>query len=616
MSNRKLIAILLIVAAVFTMASGTILIFSSINSVDDLVLNNMQIVLPTNATEIEKTAADELNTYIGKITGTELSIVAEGQSEITAGIYIGNTQFASANGVTYPEAEFNEGWAIKAVNGNLVLCGGESRGVLYSVYHLLEDGLGVHWWNYWEEYVPTMTEARIAGDYNASGKPTFVWRDIHGGKTSVGEENVACVRNRLNGETANAPAAYGGEEGYGLPAYVHTFNRYFTEEDFGSNPEWFALVGGKRISTGQLCLTNQELVEEMTNRVLQSIETSYANADAMGIKRPLYYNISPNDFADHCTCTDCLQSRTAKGESGYLLTFVNQVAAKVGQVHPEVFIDTLAYAGYIDVPLDDTKPADNVLVRLCISGRDCIHGLSHQNNAESLKQVEEWVALTKEGQLYIWDYCVFYGNSGVVPTVLDYAENFQLLYERGADGYFAEQENPIMSDFWDMKFWMNAKLMEDPYQDENALIDTFLNGYYGAGAPYIRQYLELTSAAVGKTSIHQIFGEETDKPLWLTASDVVTANNLFEQAMAAAAGDETALKHIRHARNALDRVIVNNHSMYETLAKADGVAFNLDRKVVCQRVIDVLKEQIQWRGNYDYDAETYLAYYEELLTAM
>ena len=96
------------------------------------------------------------------------------------------------------------------------------------------------------------------------------------------------ARSRLNGSHTNIPAAYGGEEAYGLPAHVHTFNRLFPERydksnawlsyisdggDFYTNPEWYSLdENGNRIPDGQLCLTNQGLQAEYAKRMIKPIE--------------------------------------------------------------------------------------------------------------------------------------------------------------------------------------------------------------------------------------------------------------------------------------------------------------------------------------------------------
>lgn len=615
MNNKKIFTVLIIVAAVFLIAAGTLLAVILLQP-EDLVINSMQIVLPAEPTVFEQTAADELATYIQKITSVRLSVVKEGTVEVPAGIYIGNTQFAAANKVKYPEAQYNEGWAIKAVKGNLVLTGGDGRGVLYSVYHLLEDEFGVRWWTYWEEDVPDVPVLTLAGNYKNSGKPAMAFRDIHGGKTSVSETNLFCVRNRLNGDTANAPAEYGGEEAFGAPAHVHTFNRYFSISDYNTNPEWFTYSNGGRIPNGQLCLTNQGLIEEMSKRVMKSIETSYAQADAQGINRPRYFDVSPNDQEDHCGCAECIAARQQKGHSGVLLSFVNAVAANVAENYPEVFIETLAYQKYIEAPIDDTKPADNVVIRLCLSDRDVLHSLNHENNQSTVQQIKDWVAITKDGQLYVWDYCVFYMNPGVAPSQMNYSENFKLMHELGVDGYFGEMENPIMVDFWEMKFWMAAKLAENPNLDENKLVDDFLNGYYGAAGPYLRQYLELVHSKSEPYTPHWGYQAETMSPRWIPVDIMVQAQSLMDQAMAAVADDDTLLRRVRHSRNALDRVFIERHEYYAEEAAKKGVVIPFTALEVCQRIVDVMEEQNQWRGEYDYDILSYLDLYKRKLKVL
>ncbi len=615
MNVKKVLAIVMIVAAVLMMAAGTVLMLPYLQA-DDLVINNMQIVLPAEPTTYEQTAAEELVTYIQKITDVRLTVVYEGIANVGSGIYVGNTQFAAKHNVKYPEATFNEGWAIKAVKGNLVLCGGDGRGVLYAVYHLLEDEFGVRWWTYWEEDVPTKDVLTLAGNYKKSGKPAMAYRDVHGGKTSVSVENLFCVRNRLNGDTANAPAAYGGEEAFGAPAHVHTFNRYFDINDYNAHPEWFAYVGSGRISNGQLCLTNQELIEEMSNRVLASIEKSYAEADAAGTNRPRYFDVSPNDQEEHCSCQDCLALRQKSGPSGALLSFVNAVAAKVGEVYPEVFIETLAYMSYIEAPTDDTKPADNVVIRLCLSDRDVLHSLEHENNQSTVNQIKDWVKITKDGQLYVWDYCVFYMNPGVSPTMMNYSENFEIMAELGVDGYFGEMENPIMVDFWEMKVWLTAKLAEDPTLEEDALIDEFLNGYYGAAGPYLRQYLELVHSKSDAYTPHWTYMSETMSPKWINMETMLQAQELMDLATAAVNGDETLLRRVRHARNALDRVFVERHEYFMEEAEENGLVVSFTALEVCQRIVDVMEEQNSWRGEYDYDVLSYLDSYKRKLNVL
>ena len=107
-----------------------------------LALEDMPIVLPANVTDVEKTAAKELQHYLKEMTGTNSSILTEG-IQVESAIYLGATKFAKENNVTFTDKNHQgEGWAIKAIGNNLVLTGGDIRGSLYAVYHLLEDVFG------------------------------------------------------------------------------------------------------------------------------------------------------------------------------------------------------------------------------------------------------------------------------------------------------------------------------------------------------------------------------------------------------------------------------------------------------------------------------------------
>jgi hypothetical protein len=47
----------------------------------------------------------------------------------------------------------------------------------------------------------------------------------------------------------------------------------------------------------------------------------------------------------------------------------------------------------------------------------------------------------------------------------------------------------------ELRAWVLAQLLYNPYQDDRVLIKEFLEGYYGAAADKIRQYMDLMYAA-------------------------------------------------------------------------------------------------------------------------
>ena len=558
---------------------------------DGLDLTQMQIVTPASVVPVVRSAATELQTYVQKITGTKIPIVAEG-SNSGAGIYIGKTNYAAEKGITYPTEgdEKGEAWAIQAVDGNLVLCGGSTRGVLYAVYHLLEDVLGVRWWNIWEEYVPT-GRAIVPADYADSGVPAMEYREIYVGKYKLTDYRFY-VRNRLNGNvySETVPASYGGEESYGV-AHVHTFGRYMTSSDLTAHPEWFSLVGSSR-TTDQLCLTNAEMKAAFASRLVEKVAE---DPDAI-------YAVSANDNENFCQCSSCVSAINTYGYSGYILNFVNEMAQAVTDAgYTDTPVEMLVYWTYLDAPKGGVTPKSNVMIRFADKYTDLLHSVNHSNNAQSMETLKAWVNICSN-DIYYWQYVVNYKNNGVFPTMFHYGEDITTLQEIGVNGWFAEQEQCINTDFWEMKQWLMAKLMEEPVTGEEyaALMDDFLYGYYGAEAgKHVRDYLYYMHEKAEASSVNKYFGDEIVGVEWLGVRDIIKGNDYFEKAFAAAGSDETLLRRLRVARTGLDRAIVENYARWTSEASSAGLTLPFTQREVGERLYAAMTEQIALRGEYD-----------------
>ena len=75
-----------------------------------------------------------------------------------------------------------------------------------------------------------------------------------------------------------------------------------------------------------------------------------------------------------------------------------------------------------------------------------------------------------------------------VPEVIGFCGELGLF-----DADLLSQGVPSEYNFYEhnLHMWVSCKLMWDPDQDFDALMNDFLQGYYGQGAPYIRQYIDL-----------------------------------------------------------------------------------------------------------------------------
>ncbi len=574
------------------------------DTADGLLLETMQIVLPASPTAVERTAANELQSYIGKMTGKAIGVVTEGDTS-KACIYIGATQYAKDKGVTYPtEGDANgEAWAIQAVDGNVVLCGAPERGVLYAVYHLLEDVLGVRWWNLWEEEVPAGS-AVVPADYADSGVPVMEYREIFVGSPKT-EDFPFFVRNRMNGHHTSIPTSHGGSEVYGNPAHVHTFNRYFKKDDFAAHPEWFSMnENGERVPDRQLCLSNGALKSEFAKRLIANVAKN-----PEGI-----FAVCPNDNKYLCDCGDCKTAIEAYGSSGYVLNFVNEMAKAVAAAgYPDTAIEMLVYWVYVDVPQGGVTPEPNVTIRFADNYTDLLHSVNHANNAESMKRLQAWADMSSS-DLYYWQYVVNYYNNGIVPSMFHYGDDFTTLQAMGVNGWFAEQENCINTDFWDMKLWLVTKLMEKPVTGEEytALMDQFLYGYYGEEAgKHIRDYLYYMHEKAEATDESQTFAANLILANWLTVEDILAGNEYFEKAFAAAGDDALLQRRLRAARSGFDRVAYENYEKWQEQAEKAQLTLPFTKRELGERIYYTISEQVAMRGSYESESAELTARYDQ-----
>jgi len=512
----------------------------------------MTIVLAKDAIAAEVTAAEELATYLAKITGGTFAVVDETAARSGPCLYVGPTEFARKHGLDCA-AWGPERWALRSEGPDVMLVGGRPRGTLYAVYHFLEDELGVHWWNAYEEHVPKRPTLKV-DSLDREGEPRFRYRDIYllyardGGRFGV--------RNRLNGQGCGAiDAALGGGVYYGPPNGVHTFYFYIPpKEFFDTHPEWFSLVDGKRTADrAQLCLTNPGLRAAVVEKLKGYIEQARADAERAKRMPPLDFDISQNDWGGMCQCDDCQAIVRREGsESGPLVDFLNFVADAVCDAHPDIRINTLAYQMTEDPP-KSLRPRDNVLPRLCDTNANLLRPITHEANRKFAERLATWGQVAK--QLRIWDYAVTYTpHPGLpLPTVHTYAPDYRYFAEHNVEGVFTEHEHAILADMRDLKIWMMIKLLEDPYREDAALLAEFTDGFYGAAGPAIRRYLAELQAAAEAANANVNWFPAISQYTYLTCEFLARGQAVFDEAEAAVGSDAAILARVRHARLPVDR---------------------------------------------------------------
>ena len=103
------------------------------------------IVLPTEASKSERTAAKELQKYVKEISGATLKIT-EGRMSEGRNLYIGYKKEAPAFRSVKQYDDEDEGFTYRKAGHDLIIYGGRHMGTLYGVFSFLENELGVRWY--------------------------------------------------------------------------------------------------------------------------------------------------------------------------------------------------------------------------------------------------------------------------------------------------------------------------------------------------------------------------------------------------------------------------------------------------------------------------------------
>ncbi len=438
------------------------------------------IVVSDTASEAEITAANLLKDTFEEINGTQLDIITDSSDKAEKEIAIGKTDREYDDAVDYA-ALGDEGVCIKTEGDDIVITGGEKRGTLYCAYTFLEEYFGYRRFTPDLTVVPKAEKLLVPEEIDYFYVPPFMYRQTDWYPGSNSEYKVA---NRLNNGTM-ADAVGGGVE-YAGP-FCHTFSSLVPTSLIETEPELFALgvQNGER-TTDQLCLTNPKTLEIAKATVREWLA---ANPDAA------FVSVTQNDNSNYCVCENCAKIDTEEGShAGTMIRFVNAIADDIREDYPDVLVDTFAYTdGYTRQAPKITVPRDNVVIRLC--SIECKFSAPmdsgySEDNEEFLQDLKDWSAISDH--LFVWDYTTDYnsllspfGNFGAIQRNLQiFAENDVIgVFEEGASGTAANGE------FAELRSYMLARLMWNPYQDVDKLMYDFCEAYYGAGYQHIIDFI-------------------------------------------------------------------------------------------------------------------------------
>ena len=523
------------------------------------------VVIRRDASPSERYAAEELVRYVEKMTAVRLPVIDDAQPLPARAVILGMTRHTStlAAGAPATRELGDEGFRLLAVPPHLLVMGSYKRGVLYGVYELLETYGGVGWFASWHEVVPRRDVFAVPASLDDTQTPTFVFRNPSW--LDVRHHADFAVRCRMNGQSNGMEPRHGGCALRFVRhlGSAHTFNRLLPcAKWFQQHPEYFSEVNGaRRDGRTQLCLTNPDVLRLVVSNVLAHIE-----ADERIREDPVPINVagvSQNDWGYFCTCAKCRAVDEEEGtQTGSVLRFVNRVAEEVEKVHPDFFIETLIYS-YTRTPPRLARPRHNVMPCLCAYECSFAQPLATRNrpvNAAFMDDLEKWGSYSDN--LYLWDYTTDYGHYLYpMPNVLTLQPNIQTFRDNGVK-YYSPEGGPYHADFAELKAWLIAKLSWNCDRPLAPLLEQFFSGYYGAAAPFVRQYFDEVESLLRRDPNGRLTIWENDRPEVYTDEFIVRSRRLFRQAEEAVKDDPVRLMHVRRQEAVLVCVWLDRKGKY------------------------------------------------------
>ena len=558
------------------------------------------ILLPTKPTTMEEKAAADLALWLETMTGVQLRLAVDGEEGDGPVISVGRTErLARAALAARKEDLGSEGYSIGVKGADLLLWGGDGRGIINAVYALLEEDLGCRWYHRDTATIPKRPELSFQPVPRTfvpvlEIRDPYYWDAFHA---------TWSLRNRTNSPNARVPDEWGGRIRYAGGFFVHTYRRLVPPKLYlKEHPEYYSLINGKR-NPHQLCLSNPEVVRisiETVQKVLRADPGAHL------------ISVSPNDGRGYCECEKCAAFDEAEGgtQAATLLRFVNAIADAIRDEFPRVKVSTLAYLGTVQPP-KTVRPRDNVVIRLCTDRHAWSRFFEFVTETDEFSRaMKAWSEIG--AKIHIWDYTVNFSHYSLPsPNLPLVTQNIRWMLDHNAKGIMLQgayqgagaARGPLRSWVWGKQLW-------DPTLNTRDLIRDFTYGFYGEAAAPIQAYNELLWRLWEREYMGSLrdAGNIRYPPAasFLTPQFAASATRLFAQAEALAKTPET-MRRIKLAKFSLLYLKLSRDlgfvagddfgSMcdeFEAIAKREGIKHLWEGSTAKGSHVD--KKLTYWRG--------------------
>lgn len=401
-------------------------------------------------------AAEVLRKYIRQAAGVELPLRHSGSGAV---IRIQSVKSGWADGE----------YRIQAENGTVSVTGAELSGsgisgTLRGVLALLEEYAGLAVYGPGETYagIPETDRIAVPDDLKLRNVPAVLFNCTAPGPRDVG---------MLYEHAGNCFACPWFSAGGG-----HTHHMAIPKKYYQSNPEWFALVNGRRMPPhalnwhSQYCYSAKEVRERIYRETRQRLKSPQCRMVEVG----------QNDGFVPCQCAEC--RKTTPQNQLWKLNI--DIAERLFKEFPDRKICVLAYDVTLSPPdwLKELPP--NVMVNLAPCTPDALKAWARVK-----------VPAGFSAYLYNWGWYQYEGFMPKLPVkkLRGQAELFRKHQVRGiyrcGFGELFGLEGP--------GYYLWGKFLADPEADADLLLERYCRAAFGNAAPVMKQFYLVLDEALG-----------------------------------------------------------------------------------------------------------------------
>ena len=502
-----------------------------------------EIVIAKDANQGMKLAAEDLQLYLGKISGAELKIVNSPTPDVKNQIYVGESEFTRKLGFT-PAKFDNSGFEIVAKDNYVILAGvdririsapwtlkkwqdfcGEKftlddlggigvmgtfctplginfeddTGTWYAGSELLEQ-LGVRFYAPYENgtVIPEMKDISVA-EQHLKSEAAFAVRgwDYYGPMRSD-KDGIAWLKRLKNGANIS-----------GLGGHT-TLAIFASKEQKELHPEYLACgsdgkpysgmheLGIPRFGNPEFRRASVILMNKLLEAVPEYYSVSLGQPDG-GI------SIDYRDIGLYGKEGDSMGQKVSNCYWDYTVF----LAKELKKSHPDKFLMYFAYGNTSMLPTNmKSDDPDNIILFL-VQQSSASHVLKHDAKIYRDERRKWLDALKPKGKSGLWDYYLYYWRGAprfpvfftesLQEEMKEYQPHFSGKFSELAPGY----EIPVTGEAANriglpaiihlMIYWQN-KLLWNPNIDRKAMLEEYYRLYFGPAAAEMKEFHEFAEA--------------------------------------------------------------------------------------------------------------------------